>query len=142
LFPIVGHPREAEQDKEVFVMGTVIAPSLYEQVGGIEVVETVVDDFIGRILADQTLSPLLAGINLPALRRYETLILCCTLGGPNLYAGRNVREAHEGLTTTSAQYGAIADHLRASLAAFAAPGVDIDQVMARIAQIQNNVVRQ
>jgi hemoglobin len=122
-------------------MATVIASSLYEQLGGMEVIATVVDEFVGRILADQTLSPLLAGINLPALRRYETLILSCKLGGPNLYAGRNVRKAHEGLTTTSAQYGAIADHLRASLAAFAAPGVDIDRVMAHIAQIQNNMVR-
>jgi hypothetical protein len=46
-----------EQIKEVFAMATVIAPTIYEQLGGMDVIGMVVDEFYGRVLADDTLSP-------------------------------------------------------------------------------------
>jgi hemoglobin len=123
-------------------LSTVIAPSLYEQLGGMEVIATVVEDFYGRVLDDQTLSPMFEGKDLPALRRHQTRFISYALGGPNQYAGRSMRTAHKGLTITPAQFGAVAGHLSASLASFDVPGSIIDQVIAHVAQLQDDIVGQ
>jgi hemoglobin len=48
--------------------------------------------------------------------------------------------AHQGLGITEAQFGAVAGHLSASLAAFAVPGFLIDQVIAHVARLKDDVV--
>jgi hemoglobin len=123
-------------------MVAVTTPSLYEQLGGIEVIATVVEDFYGRILADHTLVPLFAGKDLEALRRHQTRFISHALGGPNQYAGRSMRKAHAGLAITPAQFGAVAGHLVASLAAFGVPEGVIDQIIAHVAQLKDDVVGQ
>jgi hemoglobin len=123
-------------------MVAVATPSLYEQLGGMEVVATVVEDFYGRILADHTLSPLFADKDIAALRRHQTRFISYVLGGPNQYAGRTIRQTHSGLAITSTQFAAVAGHLGASLAASGVPEGVIDQIIAHVAQLQDDVVCQ
>jgi hemoglobin len=123
-------------------MATVIASSIYEQLGGMDVIGMVVDEFYGRVLADDTLSPLFAGKDMPELKRHQTRFISYALGGPNQYTGRSMRRAHEGLAITPAQFAAVAGHLKASLEAFAVPADTIDQIIAHVAQLQDDVVGQ
>jgi hemoglobin len=125
---------------ESAVSSTVVAPSLFEQLGGAASIEAVVEDFYGRVLADETLRPVFAGIDLDNLRRHQTRFMSYALGGPNQYTGRSMRLAHAGLGITAAQFGAVAGHLEASLTSFDVPRHLIDQVIAHVAALRGEVV--
>jgi hemoglobin len=123
-------------------MATEIASSIFEQLGGMDVIGMVVDEFYGRVLADDTLSYLFAGKDLPALKRHQTRFISYALGGPNQYTGRSMRKAHEGLAITPVQFAAVAGHLKASLEEFAVPAGTIDQIISHVAQLQDDIVGQ
>jgi hemoglobin len=122
------------------VSTSTVAPSLFEQLGGSAALGAVVEHFYGLILADDSLSPVFAGIDLDHLRRHQTRFLSYALGGPNQYTGRSMRAAHAGLGITEAQFGAVAGHLQASLAACGVPVHLIDQVIAHVAALKDQVV--
>ncbi len=118
------------------------APSLYEQLGGAESIAAVVDDFYGRVLADDALKAVFAGVDVGRLRQHQTRFLSFALGGPNQNSGRGMRAAHTGLGITLAQFAAVAGHLSASLAACGVPAPLIDQVIGHVARLQADIVGQ
>jgi hemoglobin len=117
-------------------------PSLYEQLGGMANIEAVVGNFYDRILADESLRPSFANIDMDQLRRHQTRFLSFALGGPNQYTGRNMRQAHEGLGITEKQFNAVAGHLTESLATFDVPAGLIDEVIGHVATLKDEVVGQ
>ena len=119
-----------------------IAPSLYEQLGGSSSIEAVVAEFYARILADDALAGIFAGIDMDHLRRHQARFIAYALGGPNQYTGRSMQRAHRGLGITEAQFAAVAGHLAASLAAFDVPSHLIDQVIGHVASLKDDVVGQ
>src|SRR5438876_530950 len=63
------HSRSIE--RSTTVVAQVSTPSLYDQLGGNDSISAVVGDFYGRVLADDTLSPLFTGVDLDRLRRHQ-----------------------------------------------------------------------
>jgi hemoglobin len=121
-------------------MAKVIATSVYEQLGGLDVIGMVVDEFYGRVLADDILSPLFAGKDLPELKRHQTRFISYALGGPNQYTGLSMRKAHAGLGITAVEFTAVAGHLRSSLETFAVPDGTIDEIITHVASLQGDVI--
>jgi hemoglobin len=116
------------------------APSLSEQLGGAPAITAVVDDFYARVLADDTLAPFFAGRDLDRLRGHQAPFISYALGGPNQYAGRSMRRAHEGLNITAAQFSGVAGHLADALTACGVPAPLVAEVIAHVAQLQPDVV--
>lgn len=114
--------------------------SLYEQLGGRESIAAVVEAFYVRVLADDQLSPLFAGLDLAQQRRHLAAFLAVALGGPNEYRGRALHQAHQGLGITPEHFGAVAGHLRATLAAFAVPETLITIVLGAVAGLRDDIV--
>jgi hemoglobin len=123
-------------------VATIEKLSLYEQLGGMANIEAVVENFYGRILADELLQPIFATIDMDHLRRHQTRFLSFALGGPNQYTGRNMRRAHEGLGITEGQFNAVAGHLVDSLTAFDVPVGLIDEVIGHVATLKGDVIGQ
>jgi hemoglobin len=123
-------------------VATLEKPSLYEQLGGVANIEGVVENFYGRILADELLQPIFANIDMDHLRRHQTRFMSFALGGPNQYTGRSMRKAHEGLDITEEQFNAVAGHLIDSLATFDVPANLIDEVISHVATLKGEVVGQ
>ncbi len=121
---------------------TATRPSLYEQLGGAEAIVTVVDDFYGRVLADETLNGLFVGQDLQRLSRHQTRFISSALGGPNQYTGRSMRRAHQGLGITPEQFEAVAGHLSAALASCGVGGPLIAEVIGHVAQLRDDIVGQ
>ena len=123
-------------------MGTAVSErtSLYEELGGKAAIAAVVEEFYARVLADPTLAPMFAGVDVDRLRRHQAAFLISALGGPNEYRGRGMRQAHTGLNITAAQFGAVAGHLSDALAACGVPDPTIATVIAHVAQLQSDVV--
>ena len=130
----------ADSRTEAAVSALVASPSLFEQLGGTANVEAVVAEFYTRVLADATLAPVFAGVDLDRLRRHQARFISFALCGPNQYSGRNMRAAHTGLGIDEAQFAAVAGHLAASLAAFGVADHLIDQVIAHVARLKDDVV--
>jgi hemoglobin len=117
-------------------------PTLYEQLGGSENIEAVVGQFYERILSDKDLRPIFDGVDMDRLRGHQAKFISFALGGPNLYSGRGMKNAHQGLGITEEQFMAVAGHLIDALVSFNVPAEVTDQVIAKIATLKDEIVEE
>ena len=68
--------------------------SLYDDVGGALAVRGVLDVFYARVLADATLSRFFLGVDIERLKTSQEAFLAMALGGPVVYVGRSLADAH------------------------------------------------
>ena len=102
-------------------MATQDPPSLYERLGGVYSIATVIDDFIDRIMVDPRLNanPRVdeAHHRVPSagFKYLVTEMICWATGGPQKYTGRSMKEAHKDLMITPAEWEAFLDDLQQTL---------------------------
>ena len=102
-------------------------PSLYERLGGVYSIATVVDDFINRIMVDPRLNanPLVDEAHHrvpPAGFKYlVTEMVCWATGGPQEYTGKSMAESHSHLKITSSEWESFVDDFQQTLDKFAVP---------------------
>jgi hemoglobin len=87
------------------------AKSLFDKLGGTKSVEAVVDEFYKRVLADTELKPFFAKTNMTWLRMRQVQFLIQALGGPALYKGKGMKEAHAKMTIGQHHFDLVAMHL-------------------------------
>src|SRR2546425_5053009 len=86
--------------------------TLYDRLGGVYAIATVVDDFIDRVMANPKLNanPKVAEAHHkvpPAGFKYlVTEMVCWATGGPQKYTGKSMRESHEHLDITEPEWQA------------------------------------
>jgi hemoglobin len=96
-------------------------PSLYERLGGVYSIATVVNDFIDRIMIDPRLNsnPLIDEAHHrvpPAGFKYlVTEMVCHATGGPQSYTGQSMRNAHQQLKITAAEWDAFLNDFQQTL---------------------------
>lgn len=78
-------------------------------------VKAVVTVFYDRVLADDSLAPWFEGVDLGRLRAHQRAFLAAALGGPDLFAGRDMATAHAGMDIDDDAFDAIVEHLATSL---------------------------
>ena len=109
-------------------------PSLYERLGGVYSIATVVDDFIDRIMIDPRLNanPLVNEAHYrvpPAGFKYlVTEMVCWATGGPQTYTGKSMADAHSHLKITKEEWSAFIDDLQRSLDKFSVPSAEQAEV--------------
>jgi len=104
--------------------------SLYERVGGEEAVKPAVALFYQRVLDDPELSGFFDGVDMSRLRAHQRAFVTAALGGPELFVGRSLRNAHAGLRIDNRAFDAVVDHLVCALRDL---GVD-DETAAEVAE--------
>jgi hemoglobin len=62
-------------------------PSLYEELGGRAAIAAVVEEYYARVLADPTLAPMFAGVDVDRLRRHQAASSSPRWAGPTSTAG-------------------------------------------------------
>src|SRR6478736_3906958 len=83
-------------------------PTLYDRLGGVYAIATVVDDFIDRVMSNPTLNANPAvdeahhRVSPAGFKYLVTEMVCWASGGPQQYSGRAMRESHEQLKITEA----------------------------------------
>jgi hemoglobin len=99
-------------------------PSLYDRLGGVYSIATVVDDFINRIMIDPELNsnPLVQEAHhrvAPAGFKYlVTEMVCWATGGPQKYTGKSMAESHKDLKITSKEWEAFLNDFQQTLNKF------------------------
>ena len=117
--------------------------SLYERVGGYNALAAVVDDFIGRLVADKQFEKFFIGQSTDSKKRIRQHILdqfCAATGGPCVYTGRDMKTTHGGLGITEAEWDAAAKHLAASLDKFKVAEKEKDEILAFVTTLKKDIV--
>lgn len=108
--------------------------SLYEELGGAPAIKAALDHFYDKkVLTDDRISGYFERVNVENLKQIQASFFAMALGGPNEYAGRDIKTAHElprrqGLNEE--HYQVFMDHFADTLTEFGVPQAKIDEVMA------------
>ena len=120
--------------------------SLYERLGGVYSIATVIDDLIDRVMIDPRLNanPRVDEAHHrvpPAGFKYlVTEMLCWAAGGPQKYTGRAMMESHQHLMITAAEWEAFLDDLQQTLDKFAVPEAEQAEIKAIIGSTRTDIV--
>ena len=113
--------------------------SIYEQIGGAEALETVVDDFYDRVLADDELAGFFTGTNMARSKGKQVEFFAAALGGPMPYTGVPMRQVHQGRGITMHHFNLVAGHLTDSLSAAGVPDETVVQIIGAIAPLADDI---
>jgi len=121
-------------------------PSLYERLGGVYSIATVIDDLIDRVMADPRLNANPAVDEAhhkvpPAGFKYlVTEMLCWASGGPQKYSGRSMVDSHRDLNITPQEWEAFMDDLQQTLDKFKVPAAEQAEVRAIVQSTYSDIV--
>jgi hemoglobin len=122
------------------------SPTLYERLGGVYPIATVVDDFIDRIMVDSRLNanPRVDEAHhrvSPAGFKYlVTEMVCWAAGGPQKYTGRSMYESHKEMKITAAEWEAFMDDLQQTLDKFGVPAKEQAELKAIVESTRADIV--
>jgi hemoglobin len=122
------------------------SPTLYERLGGVYPIATVVDDFIDRIMVDSRLNanPRVDEAHHrvpPAGFKYlVTEMVCWAAGGPQKYTGRSMYESHKEMKITAAEWEAFMDDLQQTLDKFGVPAQEQAELKAIVESTRADIV--
>jgi hemoglobin len=131
--------------REEIVVGGPTA-SLYERLGGIYSIATVVDDFIDRIMVDDRLNanPRVDEAHHrvlpPGFKYLVTEMLAEVAGGPQRYTGRSMEESHREMRITPDEWRAFMDDLNRTLDKFDVPQQERSEVLAIVESTREDIV--
>lgn len=121
-------------------------PSLYERLGGVHAIATVVDDFIERLLVNDVLNanPAIneARERVPkaGLKYRVTSLVCQVTGGPEVYTGRSMKDSHSHLNITEAEWQAMLADFKLTLDKFEVPEAEQAELVAIVESTKGDIV--
>lgn len=113
---------------------------LYDELGGPDVVRTAVSVLYQRVTADDELGPWFADIDLERLKAHQRAFLSAAFGGPQVFSGRSLAEAHSDLEITDAAFDRIVQTLLTSLADLGVAAAAVTRVAERLELARADVV--
>ncbi len=123
-----------------------LEPSLYDRLGGVYNIATVVDDFIERLLVNETLNanPAIneARERVPkaGLKFRVTALVSQATGGPENYTGRSMKEAHLNLNITEEEWQAMMADFKETLDKFQVPENEQNELFAIMESTKGDIV--
>jgi hemoglobin len=118
----------------------VLMTSIFDQVGGSPALSLAVEDFYRRVVADPTLQPYFANIDMSRLKSHQRSFLAAALGGPSTYRGRSMVDAHAGLDITAADFDTVVGHLVETLTALSVPAELIGKIGESLLPLKDQIV--
>ncbi len=120
--------------------------TLYERLGGVYQIATVVDDFVNRVMDDPRLN---ANPNVneahhevaPAGFKYlVTEQVCEATGGPQRYTGRSMVDSHAHLGINEHEWRAFLDDFKQTLDKFQVPQAEQAELFAIVESTKHDIV--
>lgn len=108
--------------------------NLYEQLGGEAAVNAAVDVFYKKVLADPRVNHFFKNLDMDKQIRKQKAFLTTAFGGPSIYSGVGMRNAHKKLVAekglNDGHFDVIIEHLGATLTELGVPANLIKQAAA------------
>ncbi len=120
--------------------------SLYDRLGGVYSIATVVDDLVDRVMVDARLNanPLVDEAHHrvpPAGFKYlVTEMVCWAAGGPQKYTGKSMKDSHLNLKITPKEWEAFLDDLQQTLDKFTVPAQEQAELKAIVNSTRSDIV--
>ena len=117
--------------------------SLYERVGGYDIIAAMTDDVLRRVTKDPQLGVYWKGHSNDSMKRDRQLIvdfLCESTGGPVVYRGRDMKTSHEGLGITECDWSAFMRHTVAMFEKFRLPAKEKEDCLAAFLVLKDDTV--
>ncbi len=116
--------------------------SLYDRLGGREVIADFVDEGVERVLADERINALFDNTDIDNLKFQLTEQICELAGGPCVYEGMDMESAHFALDITAAEFNALVEDFQLAMRAKGIPYALENQVVALLAPMKPAVIHQ
>lgn len=120
-----------------------MSKTLYERIGGEPAVDAAVTIFYIKVLSDQLVSYFFENTDMDKQIAKQKAFFTMTFGGPNSYAGQDMRNAHAGMVRTGLNedhFNAVMEHLGATLTELNVPGDLIAEAAAIAESTRNDVL--
>ncbi len=117
--------------------------SLYDQLGGEAAIDAAVDLFYQKVLFDPRVNNFFEGVDMNRQRTMQKAFLTFAFGGPNAYAGRDLKAAHARLVAMGlddSHFDVIVEHLGTTLKELGVADALIQQAAAVANSVRNDVL--
>ncbi len=121
-------------------------PSLYDRLGGLMPLSVVVNDFMDAVVPDVFLNqnPAVAEARVrvptPYLKYQVTAMMCEVTGGPCVYNGRNMKDAHAHLNITEPEWDRMVTLFKNTLAEHEVPEQETAELLSIIDSTKVDIV--
>ena len=112
----------------------------YRALGEKPGIKAIVKTFIELMLADERVNETFQDIDLKNLAMRFEEQFCQLSGGPCVYKGKDMKEIHDGLNITTAQFNAVAEHLQLAMERAGVPARYQNRLVAKLAPMQRSIV--
>lgn len=119
---------------------------LYDRLGGLLGITQVTDDFIDRLVTNETLNanPAIDSGRrrspAPYLKFHVSALICEATGGPCRYTGKGMKEAHVRLHITEREWGVMVAEFKVSLAKFKVPAQEQQELFEIVGRTKPDIV--
>lgn len=118
----------------------VAARSLYDRLGGKDAITAVIDDFVANVAADKRINARFAKTDIPHFKQMLVDQVCQATGGPCTYTGKSMRDAHQGMKITEAEFNALVDDLTQSLDKHGVPAQEKTELLTALGGMKGDIV--
>jgi hemoglobin len=115
------------------------ATSIYEAIGGADSVAAAVDQFYERVLGDEELAGYFAGVDMKRLRSHQRGFVAAAIGGPDVYQGWSMQEAHAALHVAPEHFDRVVGHLVDTLTDLGVPAPVIGEIGAKLGPLKDEI---
>jgi hemoglobin len=119
-------------------------PSLYVRLHGEEGLRKIVDDFVDKVVASENIREMhkkhFREGDVAGLKRKLLDQLGEATGGPEKYSGKNMKDAHQGLGITDADFDALVDSLKTALEQNHVGKAEQDELLGMLGSLRKEVV--
>jgi hemoglobin len=119
---------------------------LYDRLGGVYAIASVVDDFIERLLVNDILNanPAIKEARAHApkagFKYLLTELICEATGGPQKYTGRSMKESHKHLNISEKEWDAMVRDFKVTLTKFNVPAKEQEELIGIVATPKAHIV--
>jgi hemoglobin len=121
-------------------------PSLYDRLGGVYNIATVVDDLIDRVMVDPRLNanPRVDEahhrVSSAGFKYLVTEMVCWASGGPQKYSGRSMGDSHRHLMINEEEWAAFMSDVQQTLDKFEVPQEEQDELKVIVESTKESIV--
>ena len=116
--------------------------SLFDRLGGKEPITAVVDEFVNRLVADSRVNGRFGSTDVKRFKMLNTELVCEATGGPCKYSGRDMKNTHNGMRISEAEFNIAAGHLSATLKKFKVPKQESKELLGIIGSLKKDIVEE
>ena len=120
-------------------------PTLYDNLGGKKAITAVVDEFVGRVAADNRINAFFkqTASDPKRLASFKAKLvdqICEASGGPCKYKGKSMKAAHAGMGVSGADFGALVEDLVGALDKFNVKPADKNTLLGVLGPMKSDIV--